>query len=83
MAKKVYPREFIGQEIEILASKNKSNLGLEGKVVDETKYTIRILHQGKIKSLMKNNITFRLKKSSQVIAGKEIALRPEERIKGR
>lgn len=83
MNKKTYPYELIGQEIEIISSKNKSNLRLKGKVVDETKHTIKITHQGKIKTLMKDNITFKLKKTNQTIEGKTIVKRPEERIKGK
>ena len=81
--KKIYPYEFIGQEIKIIASKNKDNLSIQGKIVDETKYTLKVLHQGKIKTLLKNNITFQLKKTNQNIDGKTITKRPEERIKGK
>lgn len=83
MAKKVYPYELIGQEIEVVASRNPSNLHLQGKVVDETKYMLKIEHQGKVKSLLKENITFQLKKNQKVIQGKTLVKRPEERIKGR
>ena len=78
---KTYPHELIGQEIEIIDSKNKSNLHLKGKVVDETKYTIKITFQGKTKTLMKDNIVFKLK--DKIIEGKTITKRPEERIKGK
>ena len=81
MAKKGYPHELIGQEIEIIESKNKSNLHLKGKVVDETKFTLKIDHQGKIKTLMKENIVFKLTETNQIIEGKTITKRPEERIK--
>ena len=67
MVKKVYPHELIGLEIKVDNSKNKSDLNLQGKIVDETKYTLKILHQGKIKTLMKNNITFKLKKNNQTL----------------
>lgn len=83
MVKKVYPHELIGLEIKVEDSKNKSDLNLQGKIVDETKYTIKIIHQGKIKTLMKNNITFKLKKNNQTFEGKDLTKRPEERIKGR
>lgn len=83
MVKKVYSHELIGQEIEIIGSKNKSNLNLKGRIVDETKNTIKIMHQEKIKTLMKNSIAFKLKKTSQIIEGKTITKRPEERIKGK
>lgn len=81
MVKKKYTHELIGQEIEIIDSKNKDNLHLKGKIVDETKQTIKITHQKKIKTLMKNNIVFKLKKTNQIIEGKNITQRPEERIK--
>jgi len=81
MSKK-YPYELIGQEIEIIEAKNKSNLHLEGKIVDETKYTIKIDHKGKIKTLLKKNISFKLKQTNKCIEGKNITQRPEERIKG-
>lgn len=80
---RVYPYELIGQEIEVVRARNKSNLGLQGRVVDETKYTLRILHQGKTKTLLKNNIAFKLKKNALVLEGKNLALRPEERLKGK
>ncbi len=83
MAKKIYPHELIGQEIEITESKNKSNLHLKGKIIDETRNTIKIEYQGETKTLMKNNITFKLKKTNQIIEGKTIAKRPEERVKGK
>lgn len=79
---KTYPHELIGQEIEILKSKNKDNLKLKGKIVDETKYTFKVSYQGEIKTLMKNNITFKIKKDNLIIEGKTITKRPEERIKG-
>lgn len=83
MAQKIYPYELIGQEIEVINSKNKSNLGLKGKIVDETKYSLKVFHRGKIKTLMKNNLTLRLKKTGQTLEGKSIAKRPEERVKGK
>lgn len=83
MEKKIYQHELIGQEIEIIGSKNKSNLHLKGKIVDETKHTIKIIHQGRIKTLMKDNVVFKLKKTNRIIEGKTIGRRPEERIKGK
>lgn len=83
MAKKVYPYELIGQEMEVIDSRNKDNLGLEGKIVDETKNTVKIAYQGKIKTLMKSNITFKLKKNGRIIEGEMINRRPEERLKGK
>ena len=78
----IYPYELIGEKIEVVQSKNKSNFGMKGKVVNETKHTLKIETQGKIKTLMKENITFKIKSKGLIIEGKTINKRPEERLKG-
>lgn len=80
--KTFYPYELIGEEIEVIDSKNKFNIGIKGKIVDETKSTIKVQQTDKIKTLLKNNITFKLVRKGQVIEGREIAKRSEERLKG-
>ena len=55
---KTFPHELIGQEIEIIDSTNKSELGLQGKVVDETKNILTISHEGNVKKLIKKNSDF-------------------------
>jgi len=80
--KKNFPYEIIGEEIEVLSSNNKSDMNVAGKVVDETKYTLKIEQNGVIKTLLKRNIVFRLKKSGRIIDGKDISKKPEERLKG-
>ena len=79
----VYPYELIGELIEIMESTNKANLGLSGKIVDETKSTLRIEQQGKIKTLLKKNIVFKLVRNNLLIDGKTITKRPEDRVKGK
>lgn len=78
-----FPYELIGEEIEIVESPNKSMVGMKGKIVDETKQTLKIRQEGKTKTLLKQAITFRLKKNNQIISGKEINHRSEERLKGK
>jgi len=80
--KEIFPYELIGEEIEVVTSKNKSNLGIKGKVIDETKETITVSHDGKDVVLMKKIITFKLMKSGKIVSGEVIAKRPEERLKG-
>jgi len=80
--KKNFPYEIIGEEIEVLSSNNKSDMNVAGKVVDETKFTLKIEQNGVIKTLLKRNIVFRLKKSGRIIDGKDISKKPEERLKG-
>ena len=82
MRKTIFPYELIGEEVEVLQSKNESNLGLRGKVIDETRSTLIIKHEGKMKTLLKSNITIRMVKDGKVIPGISLVKRPEERIKG-
>jgi ribonuclease P protein subunit POP4 len=79
MKKTLYPHELIGEDVEIVESNNQDQIGIKGKVVDETKSTLNI--NGKV--LLKNSITIKLLSSGEVISGKEIAKRPEDRIKGK
>lgn len=78
--KKPFPYELVGETAEVISSQNKSNLGIKGKIIDETKMTIKINQSGKTRTLMKNNIVIRLG-SGKTISGKELVGRPEERIK--
>ena len=80
--KKVYPHELIGEKIEVVRAENKANLGLKGKVVDETKMTLKIQEKGIVKTLLKNGIMIKIVRSGKIISGREINKRPEERIKG-
>jgi ribonuclease P protein subunit POP4 len=80
--KKHFPYELIGEEMEVLSSHNLSNLGMKGKIVDETKFTLKIKTSKEIKTLFKKNIVFRLKNKNLVLDGKDLVKRPEERLKG-
>lgn len=80
--KEIFPHELIGEEIEVVDSKNKSNLGIKGKIIDETKETITVVQDNSKKVvLMKQIITFKLVKSGKIISGEIIAKRPEDRLK--
>jgi len=78
---KITKGEIIGKEIKIVGAKNKSNVSIEGKIVDETRNTIVVLGGGKEKRLLKNNITILFKKEGLKVEGRLLAGRPEERIK--
>ena len=82
MTKTIFPGELVGETIEVIGAKNKNNHGMCGKIVDETKMTITIRHNKAMKTLLKNEIVFKLSRNNLVIKGKEITKRPEERIKG-
>lgn len=83
VSKKFFPHELIGEEIKVVDSTNKSDLGIAGKVIDETKMTLKIDQQGKIKTVLKSNITIKLFKTGELISGSIISKRPEDRIKGK
>ena len=82
MKKKVFPYELIGEEITVIKTANPSLLGVTGKIVDETKATIRVLQGGKIKTLLKNAVVLKLIRTGKVIDGHMLAKRPEDRLKG-
>ena len=79
---KTFPDELIGKEIKIINSKNKTYLGLEGRIVDETRNTIQIETKTGIKTVLKSAIDFEIISSGQKIKGITIKKRPEERLKG-
>ena len=80
---RVFPHELVGEEITIVDSTNESEIGLTGKVVDETKITLKLETQnGEIKTILKQNATIKLK-TGELIRGVTIAKRSEDRIKGK
>ena len=84
MVKKIiFPHELIGEIIEVINSKNKSNIGIKGEVIDETKKAMTVKLQDKIKILLKSNIVFKIQRTGQMIIGETITKRPEDRIKGK
>ena len=68
--------ELIGSQLEVVDSKNKSLIGIKGKIIDETKNML-ILENGK--KLIKTQI--KIKINGIILDGKKLALRPEDRIK--
>ncbi|MEK6846122.1 MAG: ribonuclease P protein subunit [Nanoarchaeota archaeon] len=87
MLKKSFPHELIGKEILVVNSTNHSQIGMRGKIVDETKSTLIIESEGNIgkekknKTLLKKSIVFRLGANGPVLEGKDLAQRSEERMK--
>lgn len=74
--------ELIGLETKIVKATDK-NYMISGRIIDETKNTISIESDRKIKKLPKNCITLQLKLDDCIvnIDGKLLVGRPEERIK--
>lgn len=75
---------IIGKKIIVVDATNKSLIGLQGMVVDETKSLIIIMSEdGRQRKLLKSAIAFRLENKLGVISGLAIRQRPEERLKRR
>ena len=80
--KDILTKEFIGSQLKVVDSKNKANIGIKGKIVDETKYTFRIETEKGRKMLLKKNIVAEIcyKEKTYTIKGEKITKRPHERI---
>lgn len=83
MMKDILKKEFIGETIKVIDSLNKSEIGICGEIIDETKQTFKILSENKVRTILKRNIVFILvlEGKKYMIRGKEIIKKPEERIK--
>ncbi|MEM3153611.1 MAG: ribonuclease P protein subunit, partial [Candidatus Bathyarchaeia archaeon] len=53
--------EFIGTEVKVARSTHSGYVGLRGKVIDETRNTFTILHDGKRKIVIKDSSVFHFK----------------------
>jgi len=76
--------ELIGLEAEIVESRNMSQIGIKGKVIDETQKMIKIETEKEEKKIAKEGsvFVFTLPQGKKVeIKGDEIKTRPEERIR--
>ncbi len=77
--------ELIGLKAEVIDSKNLSQKGLKGEVIDETMNTLSIETANGTKIIQKEGcvIRFFLGRQSVEIDGGELCSRPEDRIKTR
>jgi len=77
--------EFIGLDTEITQSTNPQIIGLNGRIVDETKSMFRINTKNGTKSIAKskNSWKFSIENNDIVIDGSKIAKRPFDRIGGK
>jgi len=74
--------EFIGLHTEITQSSNPQIIGLNGRIVDETKSMFRINTKNGMKLIAKskNSWKFSIENQDIVIDGSKIAKRPFDRI---
>lgn len=70
---------LIGEKVEIVSSRNETLQGVIGTIIDETKNTITIETEDKIKKVLKKDVKLRI--NTAVINGSDLIGRPEERLK--
>lgn len=76
--------EFIGLNARVASSRNPSCNGIAGKVVDETRNTLVILHDEKEKIIVKDGTVFHFQFPDGTVVeidGKTIIGRSEDRVK--
>ena len=76
--------EFIGLEAKVVRSSNQSQIGIRGKVLDETQKTLTISHKDKDKQIIKETSTFQFTLPDKTVVevdGKVLVGRPEDRAK--
>ena len=71
--------EFIGKHLEVVTARNPANVGIKGKIIDETKETLLVRTPEGKRRLIKRTITFKMQQ--HIIHGEEVRYAPEERIK--
>jgi ribonuclease P protein subunit POP4 len=76
--------ELIGLESQIVQSRNSDNLGIRGRIINETRKTFTILQGEKKKMVIKSSSVFKFTFSDGTIIkinGELLVGRPEERLK--
>lgn len=81
--KDIIRHELIGLNTEVVEAKNKSLLGLKGKIIDETKNLLLIQSKKGIKKVLKDQVTLTVKLNGKKIqvGGKFLVGKPEDRLK--
>ena len=83
-AQNITSHEIIGLHTEIIGSTNPQVIGLNGRVIDETKSMLRISSEKGIKSIAKDTSLWRFtiddNRTVVDVAGTKIAKRPFDRI---
>lgn len=75
---------FIGLNAKITKSANPEYIGINGKVINETRNTLVILHEEKEKTIIKDVAVFHFTLPDGTVVeidGKSIVGRPENRVK--
>ncbi len=82
----IYPHELIGSQLNILDSTSKNLVGLEGKIIDESRdlLCVEITSGKEIKIIKSAIIRLMIQTNTQMyeLAGQDISGRAWDRIKG-
>ena len=80
----VIKHELIGLKAEVVESNNRANIGIKGKIINETHHTIDIETSSGEKKVFKKNVTFRIELPSRKVVeidGTVIEAKPWDRIR--
>jgi ribonuclease P protein subunit POP4 len=82
-AKNILKHELIGLEVQVVEANNQSLVGINGYIVDETKFTFTILTKNGERKVLKKGmkITMTVDDGNIVVTGDNLVGRPEDRIK--
>jgi ribonuclease P protein subunit POP4 len=77
--------EFIGLDTEIVQSTNPQVIGLNGRIINETKSMFTINTENGVKSIAKstNDWKFSIQNKDVIVDGSKIAKRPFDRLGGK
>jgi ribonuclease P protein subunit POP4 len=76
--------EFIGTQGKVVSSSHNGYVGITGPILNETRNTFAIQHQGRLKNVVKEQAVFNFKFSDGTVVeidGKLLVGRPEDRLK--
>lgn len=79
-------QDLIGLKAKVVRSPNMDCMNVDGRVIDETRNTVKILHGNKAKTIVKHTAVFHFTAENGPILevdGKALIGRPEDRIKKR
>ncbi len=75
----IYNNNWLGKNLNVIHSNDKTLVSKQGLVIDETKKTITIQEDGRLVKLGKSSIKFTINDSDVVIDGALVGQRPENR----
>ncbi len=82
----IVQQEFIGLEARVAESPNPHYVGIEGRVINETRNTFTIMQDHKRKTVVKDQAVFHFTLADATVVeidGKMLVRRPENRLKRR